>query len=170
MNNNLNILCDDLYNISVDIFSELGSGFNEAVYQNALGIEFRKRNIKYLKEVNIEIYYKDHSVGLDRPDFILLPSRKKGWNFKFPSVLETKVAPQITNEHRAQLKSYLKSLPKNKNNDLKNIKQGILLKFLKSEDFINSENSKHLIEIELWGHQKARDKIKLIYNLPIITE
>ena len=55
MNNNLNILCDDLYNISVDIFSELGSGFNEAVYQNALGIEFRKRNIKYLKEVNIEI-------------------------------------------------------------------------------------------------------------------
>ena len=81
MNNNLNILCDDLYNISVDIFSELGSGFNEAVYQNALGIEFRKWNIKYLKEVNIEIYYKDHSVGLDRPDFILLPSRKKGWNF-----------------------------------------------------------------------------------------
>ena len=47
MNNNLNILCDDLYNIRVDIFSELGSGFNEAVYQNALGIEFRKRNIKY---------------------------------------------------------------------------------------------------------------------------
>ena len=84
MKNEFKILCDDLYNISVDIFSELGSGFNEAVYQNALGIEFRKRNIKYLKEVNIEIYYKDHSVGLDRPDFILLPSRKKGWNFKFP--------------------------------------------------------------------------------------
>ena len=42
--------CDDLFNISNDIFSELGSGFNEAVYQNALGIEFRKRNIKYLKE------------------------------------------------------------------------------------------------------------------------
>ena len=115
------------------------------MYQNALGIEFRKRNIKYLKEVNIEIYYKDHSVGLDRPDFILLPSRKKGWNFKSPLVLETKVTPQITNEHRAQLKSYLKSLPRNKSNDLKNVKQGILLKFLKSEDFINSENSKHLI-------------------------
>ena len=60
MNNNLNLLCDDLYNISTDIFSELGSGFNEAVYQNALGIEFRKKNIKYLKELNIEIYYKDH--------------------------------------------------------------------------------------------------------------
>jgi len=170
MNYDFKYLCNDLFTISNNIFSELGSGFNEAVYQNALGIEFRKRNIKYLKEVNIEIYYKDHSVGLDRPDFILLPSRKKGWNFKFPLVLETKVTPQITNEHRAQLKSYLKSLPKNRNNDLKNVKQGILLKFLKSEDFINSENSKHLIEIELWGHQKARDKIKLIYTLPVITE
>ena len=80
------------------------------------------------------------------------------------------MTPQITNEHRAQLKSYLKSLPRNKKNDLKNVKQGILLKFLKSKDFINSENSKHLIKIELWGHQKARDKIKLIYNLPIIIE
>ena len=49
---------------------------------------------------------------------------------------------------------------------LKNIKQGVLLKFLKSEDFIDSENSKHLIEIELWGHQKAKDKINLIYSLP----
>ena len=31
------------------------------------------------------------------------------------------------------MKSYLKSLPRNKNNDLKNVKHGILLKFLKSE-------------------------------------
>ncbi len=67
------------------------------------------------------------------------------------------------------MKSYLKSLPRNKNNDLKNVKQGILLKFLKSEDFINSENSKPFIEIELWGHQKAKDKIKLNYNLPKIA-
>ena len=166
MKNNYKYFCEDLFNISTDIFSELGSGFNEAVYQNALGIEFRKRNIKYLKEVNIEIFYKDHAVGLDRPDFIILPSRRKGWNFKSPLVIETKVSTQLSNENRAQLKSYLKSLPKNKNNDLKNIKQGVLLKFLKSEDFIESENSKHLIEIELWGHQKAKDKINLIYSLP----
>ena len=62
MKNNFQYFCEDLFNISTDIFSELGSGFNEAVYQNALGIEFRKRNIKYLKEVNIEIFYKDHAV------------------------------------------------------------------------------------------------------------
>ena len=53
MADNFKIFCKDIYNISTDIYSELGSGFNEAVYQNALGIEFRKRNIKYLKQYGI---------------------------------------------------------------------------------------------------------------------
>ena len=43
----------------------LGCGFNEVIFQNALAIEFRKRKIEYLKEVNIEIFYKGESVGVD---------------------------------------------------------------------------------------------------------
>jgi len=31
----------------------LGTGFIKTIYQNALAIEFRKRNIEYLKVVNI---------------------------------------------------------------------------------------------------------------------
>ena len=159
-------ICQDIFNIATDIFEELGGGFNETVNQNALAMELRKSKVNYLKEVNIEIFYKGESIGTDRPDFVLLPSRKKGWSLNEPILLETKVAPAINNEHRQQLKSYFKSFPRNKNSTLHHIKKGILLKFLKSEDFIDSENSKHLIEIELWGHQKAKDKINLIYSLP----
>ena len=45
-------ICDDLFNIATDIYNELGGGFNEAVHQNALAIEFRDNGIKYIKEVN----------------------------------------------------------------------------------------------------------------------
>jgi len=165
MKNDFKYFCEDLFSISSDIYSELGSGFNETVYQNALGIEFRKRNIKYLKEVNIEIFYGEHSIGIDRPDFIVYPSRRKGWGFKYPIVIETKVCPQLSNEHRAQLKSYLKSLPKNKNNEFKTVKNGLLLKFLKSEDFIEDEKTKRLVEIEFWTAQRAKNSIKLIHSI-----
>ena len=106
-------ICDDLFNIATGIYNELGGGFNEAVHQNALAIEFRDNGIKYIKEVNIEVFYKGQSVGTDRPDFVLLSSRKKSWNLNEPLVIETKVASNITNDHIQQLKSYLKSFPHN---------------------------------------------------------
>ena len=71
----------------------------------------------------------------------------------------------MNNEHRAQLKSYLKSLPKNKNNEFKTVKNGLLLKFLKSEDFIEDEKTKRLVEIEFWTTQRAKNLIKLIHSI-----
>ena len=71
----------------------------------------------------------------------------------------------MSNEHRAQLKSYLKSLPKNKNNEFKTVKNGLLLKFLKSEDFIEDEKTKRLVEIEFWTTQRAKNSIKLIHSI-----
>jgi len=48
-----------------------GCGFDESVFQGALAIKFRNNKIEYLKGVNIEIFYKDESVGVNRPDFII---------------------------------------------------------------------------------------------------
>ncbi len=61
----------------------LGTGFIKTIYQNALAIEFRKRNIEYLKVVNIEIFYEGESVGTDRPDFIIT----KWNNIRTPVIL-----------------------------------------------------------------------------------
>ena len=160
-------ICNDLFNIATDIYNELGGGFNEAVHQNALAIEFRDNGIKYIKEVNIEVFYKGQSVGTDRPDFVLLSSRKKSWNLNEPLVIETKVASNITNDHIQQLKSYLKSFPHNKNTLLHSIKRGVLLKFLKNEDFDDPDKTKMPVEIEFWKFSKTRNKMRLIYRMPV---
>ena len=111
--------------IGEEVRQNLGGGFNEAIFQNALAIEFRRNNIEYLKEVNIEIFYKGESVGVDRPDFIITSIGK----CKKPILLETKVADKLSDNHRVQLKSYCISLPRNNNPVLKSFLGGILLMF-----------------------------------------
>jgi len=111
--------------IGEEVWRHLGCGFNETIYQNALAIEFRKADIEYLKEVNIEIFYKGESVGVDRPDFII--TRIK--NYRKPFLLEIKVCDKITDSYRMQLKSYCTSLPRNTNPVLNDFSGGMLLAF-----------------------------------------
>ena len=42
---------------AMKVYEILGHGFVESVYQEALEIEFRRRNIPYMREVEIEVYY-----------------------------------------------------------------------------------------------------------------
>lgn len=108
-----------------EVRKHLGCGFNEVIYQSALAIEFRKNKIEYLKEVNIEIFYKGESLGVDRPDFIIT----RIGSYKNPILLELKSADNISDGHRIQLKSYCKSLPKNNNPVLTDFSGGILMAF-----------------------------------------
>ena len=87
----------------------------------------------------IEIFYKKHPVGLDRPDFILFPN-KKTLGFDQPVFLECKMGEKIDDASRQQLKTYLKSAPLNSNPNISNISMGILLHFQKKESF--NENNK----------------------------
>ena len=123
--NKLQAIAREIKSIAEEVGSHLGCGFNEAIFQNALAIEFRRANIEYLKEVNIEIFYKGESVGVDRPDFILTRVE----NNKKPVILEIKVADKIGDNHRSQLKSYCISLPHNNNPAFNNFLGGILLMF-----------------------------------------
>jgi GxxExxY protein len=43
----------------LEVHKELGPGFLEAVYQEALTIEFNKRKIPFEKETELRIYYKN---------------------------------------------------------------------------------------------------------------
>ena len=93
-----------------DIYKELGAGYNETVYEEALAVEFRARKLKYNVEANAEIFYKGIKVGIHRLDFIV---EKK-------LVVELKAQPNLTSSHVGQTRSYLKTL---------NLTNGILVNF-----------------------------------------
>jgi GxxExxY protein len=112
-----------------EVRKNLGCGFEEAIYQNALAIELRANQIDYLKEVNIEIFYKNMSVGTDRPDFVL----SKVGDYVDPVILELKTTDRVTIDNRIQLLSYCKSVLKNNNPILAGCSGGILLAFPKGD-------------------------------------
>lgn len=62
---------ETIQNLCKNIFDELGTGFNEVVYQKALEVEFRLSGINYERERIIPITYKEHQVGIGRADIII---------------------------------------------------------------------------------------------------
>ena len=69
-------ISEKIIKLAQSVYDELGGGFTETVHQVGLSIELNKAKIHYLRETNIEIFYKGHPVGLDKPDFILYPDKK----------------------------------------------------------------------------------------------
>jgi len=56
---------DEVYNIigaAMEVHRELGPGFLEAVYQEALGMEFHSRGIPFEEQVRVNLHYKNHKM------------------------------------------------------------------------------------------------------------
>ena len=83
-----------------EIYQELGAGYNESIYEEALAVELRQRKIPYEVERNTEIFYKGAKVGIHRLDFIL----------ESKLVVELKANVAITSSHVGQTSAYLKTL------------------------------------------------------------
>jgi GxxExxY protein len=90
----------DIIGAAMEVHNELGCGFLEAVYQEALELEFKHRKIPYIREAHIEIYYKEQ----------LLKKHYEADFFCYDNVIvELKALSALTSEHEAQLLNYLKS-------------------------------------------------------------
>ena len=147
-----------LKSISNKVYDELGAGFDERYVQTALGIEFTNNNIKFLREVSIEVFYKNHPLGLFELDFLIYPTI----DLNEPVIVETKVTSKLTDDSKQQLKNYLRSAPLNNNEDLQKVKKGILINFKKSEIFKEGINTipEDKTSLEVWGFKN--NKFKLI--------
>ena len=85
--------------ICMEVHNNLGAGFLEIVYKDALEYEFRKANISYEREKKYEVNYK----GTILPhtfyaDFVVMDK----------IILEAKAVQTITDEFMAQAINYLK--------------------------------------------------------------
>ena len=93
-----------------EVSRELGSGFLEQVYKNALLHELNIAGLKYESEKKIPVQYKGIEVGYYAADIIV----------EDKVILELKAQKQLTKAHEAQVLNYLKATE---------IKIGLLINF-----------------------------------------
>jgi GxxExxY protein len=115
---------------AMEVHRELGCGFLEAVYQEALALEFGYRGIPCKQQVDLPIYYKGIRLTTHyRPDFICFED----------VVVEIKALEKLSGVEQAQLLNYLKASRK---------ETGLLLNFgsssLEYERFIFNKQNKQL--------------------------
>jgi GxxExxY protein len=92
------------------VYNELGYGFLEKVYQNALYLELTSRGFSVIPQKQINVYFKGTKVGEYFSDMIV----------DNIVILELKTKECIAPEHEAQLLNYLKATE---------IEVGLLLNF-----------------------------------------
>ncbi len=94
---------EDTYKIigaAQEVHKELGSGFLEVVYQDALEIEFNNNKIPYKREYALPIYYKNIKMNrVYHSDFLCYNK----------IIVETKSVNKIVDESYAQVMHYLKA-------------------------------------------------------------
>lgn len=84
----------------IAVSKELGCGFLERVYQEALEYEFKERNIPYEREKQLPIMYKGQMLGEPyRADFVCYEK----------IIVELKAVDELTGQHSAQVINYLKA-------------------------------------------------------------
>jgi GxxExxY protein len=113
---------------AMEVHNELGNGFLEAVYQEALEREFAARGIPFFREQSIPVHYKGQPLTtLYRADFVCYNS----------IIVELKAIKKLTEIEDAQVLHYLKATK---------IQRALLLNFgsgkLETKRFVNSDASR----------------------------
>src|ERR1700712_4439034 len=79
------------------VHTVLGNGFQEVIYQRALGIEFQKAGLAFARELEMPIFYDKEEIGTRRVDFLV----ENG------IMVELKALVSIEDVHLAQGLNYL---------------------------------------------------------------
>lgn len=53
------------------VHNVLGNGFQEVIYQRALAIEMGKQGLRFVRELEMPIYYDEIDIGARRVDFFV---------------------------------------------------------------------------------------------------
>ena len=93
-----------------DVSNDIGAGFLESVYENALAIALQEFGVAVRQQAPISVYFRGQSVGTFYAD-LLVENRV---------IVELKAVSALSQQHEAQLLNYLSAT---------NIQVGLLINF-----------------------------------------
>jgi len=115
----------DIIGSAMEVHRILGNGFQEVVYQRALSVELKLRDIAHQREFEMPLYYKGEDVGNRRVDFLIDNEIS----------VEIKAIVNLEDVHLAQAMNYLEAY---------NLQTGLLINFgSKSLQFKRLFNKKY---------------------------
>ena len=103
-------LTREIIGSAFEVLNQLGHGFHEKPYENALVVELNARGITVDQQKAYPIMYRDTEVGKYIPDLIVAES----------IVLDTKTVNQIADQEKGQMLNYLR---------ITDLKVGLILNF-----------------------------------------
>lgn len=80
------------------IYNELGGGYQEKYYQEALKREFKKNGLGFIEQLKVELQYDGDKIGRYFLDFVI----------EHKIVIELKVTPKFSQRDIMQVLGYLK--------------------------------------------------------------
>lgn len=66
-----NELTEKIIGAAIEVHKELGPGFIESIYENALVVELRQRGLKVSQQMKLPVKYKGTEVGQHRLDLLI---------------------------------------------------------------------------------------------------
>lgn len=109
-------ITDIILKVYYEVYNELGYGFLEKVYQNAMYFELKSLGYKVEAQKQIKVYFKKQLVGEYYSDLLV----------EDKVIVELKATELLMNLHVAQIMNYLKATP---------IEVGMLLNFGQEPEF-----------------------------------
>ena len=117
-------LTEKIIGCAIEVHKILGNGFQEVIYQRALEMEMNLQGLKFSREFEMPIFYKNNRIGTRRVDFLV----------ENVISVEIKAVIQLEDVHLAQAINYLEAY---------NLEIGLLINFgSKSLTFKRLTNSK----------------------------
>ncbi|KAA9040861.1 GxxExxY protein [Ginsengibacter hankyongi] len=84
---------------AMEVHRRLGNGFQEVIYQRALEMEMHLADLKFSRELEMPIYYRDSEIGTRRVDFFV----------EEKVMVELKALIKLEDVHLAQVMNYLEA-------------------------------------------------------------
>ena len=106
----INQLTHKIIGCAMEVHNNMGNGFQEVIYQRALAIEFELQGLSFVRELEMELTYKDVNIGSRRVDFFI----------EDLVMVEIKAIEKLEGVHKAQAINYCEAY---------NIADGLLINF-----------------------------------------